>query len=334
MTDPLNPQLAPSPQTDDVLLGVADGVGYLQLNRPQAINALSTEMCRAIDAALALWADDETIARVELSGTGTRGLCSGGDVRAVRQAVVDGDRERGVEFFRTEYAMNARIASYPKPYKAIMQGITMGGGLGVSALALHYVGHAEGGQRLVAHDVQIAMPESIIGFFPDVGISWLLARAPRELGLHMALTGCTINAADAIAIGLADGAIPGEELPAPSLPYDSWTQECYAGDDPAEMIARLETHANPVAREAAKAIRQRSPLSVCVAVRAIRETAHLSVEQTLARDLVLATNFTAEPDFLEGVRAQLVDKDRSPGWRHARIEDVPAADVEALFTWQ
>lgn len=307
----------------EVICDVVAGVGRLHLNRPRAINALSTQMCRDITAALQAWRDDPAVERVELTGEGERGLCSGGDVRTVRQHVLDGDPAAGLEFFTTEYAMNALIAGYPKPYRAIMHGITMGGGLGVSA---------HGSQRLVTADASIAMPETIIGFFPDVGICWLLARTPSQWGVHLALTGATINAADAIKVGFADATVDGQAAPEPTLVDAGWVDECYAGDDAAAILARLEAHADPAAREAADAIRQRSPLSVCVALEAVRRAARMgSVEQVLAQDLVLARASLDNPDFLEGVRAQLVDKDRTPTWRHARVEDVPRADVLAML---
>lgn len=304
---------------------VVDGVGRIRLDRPKAINALSTQMCADIHAALDAWRDDDAVTSVEISGEGERGFCSGGDVRAVRQHVVDGDPDQGMAFFETEYAMDLAIAEYPKPFRALMHGITMGGGLGVSA---------HGSDRIVFPDAKIAMPETIIGFFPDVGICWLLARTPSQWGVHMALTGDTVNAADAVKVGLADRGPDGATLPEPTLVDAVWVDECYAGNDAAAILARLEAHPTTAARAAAAAIRQRSPLSVCVSLEAIRRAGEMaSVAEVLEQDLRLARASLTNPDFLEGVRAQLVDKDRTPSWRHARVEDVTRAEVEAMFAY-
>lgn len=308
----------------DVRTWIDGGVGHVHLDRPRAINALSTSMCADVQAALDAWRGDDSVSRVVLTGEGERGLCSGGDVRQVRADVVAGHPDDGMAFFTTEYHMDATIASYPKPFEAHMRGIVMGGGLGISA---------HGSDRLVYADSRIAMPETNIGFFPDVGVCWLLSRAPSQLGVHMALTGDSVNAADAILVGLADRMADGETAPEPTLVVADWMTECYAGDDAAAVLARLEAHEDPAARAAAATIRQRSPLAVCVALEAIRRAERMSsVDEVLAQDLVLARRSLGNADFLEGVRAQLVDKDRTPRWRHARVEDVTRADIEALFT--
>lgn len=304
----------------EVLVEVVGGVGRLTLNRPRAINALTRGMCESIHAALDAWATDPGVASVELRGAGERGLCSGADVRALRQVVLDGGDWLG--FFTTEYAMNAAIARFPKPYVANQRGITMGGGLGVSA---------HGSRRIAYPDSVFAMPETIIGFVPDVGILGLLARAPGELGTHLALTGSTIGAADAVLVGLADE-VAGETPPGVLAGQRSWIDTCYAGSDAAAIVARLEAHPDPEARAAASTLRERCPRSVCVSLEAIRRArAMTSIEQVLAQDLALVETMVPSPDFAEGVRAQLVDKDRTPRWQHERIEDVTRAEVEACL---
>lgn len=306
--------------TDELLVEVADGVGHLTLNRPRAINALTPAMCTGIHRTLDAWRDDPTITAVELRGAGERGLCSGADVRALRQVVLDGGDY--LEFFRIEYGMDAAIASFPKPYIAHQRGIVMGGGLGVSA---------HGSRRLAYPDAAFAMPETIIGFVPDVGILWYLAHAPGELGTHLALTASTIGAADAVLVGLADEVV-GEAPPGVLEGQRSWIDTCYAGDDPSQVIANLENHSDPAARAAAADLRQRCPLSVAVTLEAIRRAARMSgVAEVLAQDYVLAQHLVGGPDFAEGVRAQLVDKDRTPVWQHARIEDVTRVEVLACF---
>lgn len=303
----------------EVIVEVVDGVGRLTLNRPRAINALTQAMCATIHAALDAWAADDAVASVEVVGAGDRGLCSGADVRALRQIVLDGGDWLG--FFETEYAMNAAIAHYAKPYIAHQRGITMGGGLGVSV---------HGSRRLAYPDSAFAMPETIIGFVPDVGILGILAHAPGELGTHLALTGATVTAADAVLVGLADEVV-GEAPPGVLELSRGWVDECYAGSDAAAIVGRLEAHEVPEARMAAVVMRQRSPLSVCIALEAIRRAATMSVDEVLAQDLALVRAMVPAPDFAEGVRAQLVDKDRAPRWQHARIEDVTREEVLARF---
>lgn len=304
----------------ELLVDVHDGVGYLRLNRPRAINALTTGMFDGIQAALTAWAADSSVARVELSGSGDRGLCAGADIRALREHVLGGGDPR--EPLAREYAMNATIATFGKPYVAHMRGITMGGGLGVSAY---------GTRRLVYPDSVLAMPETIIGFVPDVGITWLMARAPGELGTHLALTGASVNATDAVTVGWADTVVG---TPPPSeLERDrSWIDECYPGDDPVAVVERLEAHSEPRARAAGAQIRQRCPFSVAVALQAIRRARALpNVRAVLDQDLTLGGHLLRRPDFLEGVRAQVVDKDRNPRWDPVRLEDVDPQAVADCF---
>lgn len=306
--------------TDEVLTEVADGVGLITLNRPRALNALTEGMCETLLTVLREWADDPGVERVEIRGAGERAFCSGADVRAIRQRILDG--EPYLSFFETEYAVNSLIASYPKPYTAVMSGIDMGGGLGLSA---------HGSRRIVDASSRLAMPETIIGFTPDVGVVWQLAHAPGELGTHVALTGDAFGAGDALALGLADE-YAGDGTPDAPLAAASWIAECYAGDDPAAIMARLEAHADPDARAAAETLRRRCPLSVAVTLEALRRAATMGgVDEVLAQDLVLVRHLLPRPDFAEGVRAQLVDKDYAPVWQHARIEDVPRAEVLTCF---
>ncbi len=307
-------------QTDEVLFEVAEGVGRITLNRPRAINALTHAMCRALADTLDAWASDPAVERIELRGAGERGLCSGADVRAIRQAILDGADFLG--FFHDEYTVNALISRYPKPFTAFMSGIDMGGGLGLSA-------HAS--RRIVDASSRLAMPETIIGFTPDVGVAWHLARAPRELGTHVALTGDAVGAGDALALGLADE-YAGEGEPEAPLAAASWIEECYAGADAVEIVGRLAQHADPAARAAALTIGRRCPLSVAVTLEALRRAATMpSVDVVLAQDLALVKSMLPRPDFAEGVRAQLVDKDYAPVWQHACLADVTRDEVLACF---
>lgn len=293
-----------------------NGVGRLTLNRPRALNALTPGMVDTLDRTLRAWIHDDAVERIELRGNG-RGFCSGADVRWIREQVIQGSAA-WPRFFEREFALDALIARYPKPVTAIMKGVTMGGGLGLSAHASH---------RVVDASSRLAMPETIIGYTPDVGLSWLLARAPGELGTHLALT---VGARDVAAAGLAD-AVEGDAPPA-ELAQASWISECYVGDDPVEIHGRLARHAEPAARAAAAEIEQRCPLSVAVTLEALRRAAAMpDVEAVLAQDLTLAKALIPAPDFVEGVRAQLVDKDRTPHWRHASLADVSRDEVLACF---
>ncbi len=306
--------------TDEVLIEVVDGIGRLTLNRPRALNALTHGMCETLLEVLQAWAVDDAVTAVEIRGAGERAFCSGADVRALRQVVLEGGD--WLSFFTTEYAMNAVIAAHPKPITAFMSGIDMGGGLGISA-------HCR--RRVVDATSRLAMPETIIGFTPDVGVAWQLSRAPGEWGTHVALTGMTVGAGDALALGLADE-YAGEGTPEAPLAAASWIAECYAGDDPVEIVGRLAAHAAPDARAAAEGIRARCPLSVAVTLEALRRAATMTgVPDVLAQDLALARSLVPRPDFAEGVRAQLVDKDFAPRWQHVRLEDVTRADVLACF---
>ena len=311
-----------SVMNDDVLFEVSGGVGRVTLNRPRQINALTTAMLAAIGDRLADWIDDDSVERVLLVGAGERGLCSGADVRALRaDLAVRG--EAGAEvFFTIEYAVDALIAAYPKPFRADMYGITMGGGMGLSA-------HCS--ERVVRADSWLAMPETIIGLFPDVGVLYELSRAPGELGTHLALTGGGAGAADAVLVGLADrteGDVPPAELPA----QRPWIDECYAGDDALTIVRRLEEHPDAAARATAAVLRERCPFGVAVSLAAIRRAGTLpDVAAVLGQDLGLAVPMVLRPDFSEGVRAQVVDKDRNPTWNPARLEDVDPAEVEALL---
>lgn len=313
----------PTDAAPEVRHEVTDGTGVITLDRPRAINALSVAMVDELLAVLQAWAVDPAVAAVELRGAGERGFCSGADVRAIRQLVLD-EPAAAVRFFEVEYALDALIASYPKPVTSQLHGISMGGGLG---LALHAT------TVRADADLQLAMPETGIGLFPDVGVTWQLAKAPGEIGAWLAMTGTTIDAAGARYAGLVHE-VPDEVDPGASeLDADrAWIDACFTGDDSVAIVRALENHDEPRARQCAELLRGRSPWSVAVALEAVRRAASMAdVYQVLAQDAVLARNFVADSDFVEGVRAQLVDKDRQPHWRHARLEDVPRELVLGMF---
>ncbi len=309
---------------NDVLVDVHEGVGLLTLNRPARINALTRSMIEQLGGQLREWDLDWHIGRVELRGAGQRGFCAGADLRILRDALVAGHNDEALDFLDAEYELNELIATYPKPVTAHLVGISMGGGLGLGMHATHRVG--EPGTRW-------AMPEVAIGLWPDVGVCFELSAAPGRVGEHLAMTGETIDGASALWAGLLDEC-PGVDPGASYLAGAGWIDECYDHQEAVDIVTALESHPHPDARSSAAVIRTRSPLSVAVALRAVRRARELpDVSAVLSQDRVLGRAFMSRPaDFVEGVRAKLVDRDFRPRWRHARLEDVTPAEVEALFS--
>lgn len=318
----LAPRAGGSP---DVLFAVAGGVGQILLNRPRAINSLTHPMVRDLAATVDHWRGDPRVTRVVVRGAGERGLCAGGDIKAARDSILAGRADDAARFWADEYALFELIGGYPKTVEVAMTGVVMGGGLGLSM-------HAR--VRRVLPDARIAMPETGIGFFPDAGACRLLARAPGEVGTYLALTGAGIGAADALALGLADpdGRADGAGPAAPILAERAWVDDCFTGEDPTSIAQRLERHTDSRARACAALLRSRSPLSVAVALERIRRAAdERDLAETLAVDTrVAARMMTGASDFVEGVRAVVVDKD-TPRWRHARLEDVPRGEALGYF---
>ncbi len=332
-------------QPPDSVAVRADGhVGHLTLNRPRAINALDLGMIEQLTAALETWEADRDIDIVLLDGAGERGLCAGGDVRGLYEQIVAGRPDDTGLFFRAEYALNARISEYPKPIVVIADGITMGGGIGLA-------GHAA--VRVVTERSKLAMPETRIGFTPDVGGTWLLSRAPGRVGEYLGLTGATMDAADAIYAGFADHLVPSDRLPDlhdalvtradPQTPTElvllfdetagasslaaarPWIDDAFAADSVAEIIDRLRARPEPRAAAAASTLDELSPTALAVTLAAVRRARELpDLRAALAMEYGLVLWFaTTQPDLVEGIRAQLVDKDRSPKWQPATVAEVP-----------
>ncbi len=334
---------SPSPE---VLAHVDHGVGLLTLNRPKAINSLNLPMVTAMTAALSSWADDPAVTAVVLTGAGERGLCAGGDVVAIyHSAKADGADAR--RFWYDEYLLNAQIGGFAKPYVSLMDGIVMGGGVGVGA-------HAN--VRVVTDTTKMAMPEVGIGFIPDVGGTYLLSRSPGQLGLHAALTGAPFSGPDAIALGFADHYVPHASLqaftaaiiadgvdralaahaveapPSQLAAQRDWIDECYAHDTVAQTVAALAGHASPDANAAAELIGTRSPVACAVTLEAVRRASQLAnLEEVLIQEYRVSCASLRSHDLVEGIRAQLVDKDRNPQWSPATLAEVTAADIESYF---
>jgi enoyl-CoA hydratase len=333
-------------ESDEVLTRVDGGVGLITLNRPKAINSLNQPMVDALSAILTRWEADDAVRSVVLSGAGDRGLCAGGDVVAVyNSARADGAEAR--RFWHDEYLLDGQVGRFAKPYVSLMDGIVMGGGVGVSA-------HAN--TRVVTETSKIAMPEVGIGFIPDVGGAFLLSRAPGALGLHAALTGAPFSGADAIAMGFADHYVPHSELeafaaaivsdgiesalaghaiePPPSdlAAQRDWIDECFAGDTVEDIVAALRGHDAGPANDAANLIASRSPIAVSVALQAVRRAAKLEkLEDVLIQDYRVSSASVRSHDLVEGIRAQIIDKDRNPKWSPATLAAVSAADIDAYF---
>ncbi|MBW9051811.1 enoyl-CoA hydratase/isomerase family protein [Rhizobium mesosinicum] len=310
--------------------------GLIRLNRPKALNSLTTPMVRAISAALDEFAVDQTVASVVVMGEGERGFCAGGDIRAIHLSGRAGDG-LAETFWREEFRLNHQIATYSKPYVALMDGITMGGGVGLSAYGRH---------RIVTERTRLAMPETGIGYFPDIGATWLLPRAPGESGTWMALTGLDINASDAIYTGLADVYMPSSRLEEAvqrltTLPAGSSSADVDAvlrdlSEQPGEgrlqanatMIDRafhfnrvediasaLSAEEGEFAAETRRVMLTRSPTSLKLALRLLRAGRQSrTLAECLARELGACMHILHGPDFYEGVRAAVIDKDRNPKW--------------------
>ena len=334
------------PENEDILVSVENGVGRVTLNRPKAINSLNHTMVTGLQNALDGWRSDDSVHTVLLSGAGERGLCAGGDVVAIYHSARD-DGSAARSFWWDEYLLNADIDGYAKPYVAVMDGIVMGGGVGVSA-------HA--GVRVVTDTTKMGMPEVGIGFIPDVGGTYLLSRAPGLLGLHAALTGAPFSGADAIAMGFADHFVPHDRItaftdavvadgvdaavsthaiepPASSLAEQRhWIDECYAGDTVSDVVARLRGHDAAPAGDAADLIATRSPIALAVTLEAVRRAADLdSLKDVLALEYRTSCASLLSHDLVEGIRAQLIDKDRTPTWSPADLTQCGPDEVAAYF---
>ncbi|RII09698.1 Carnitinyl-CoA dehydratase [Streptomyces sp. YIM 130001] len=332
---------------EPILLHTRGRAAHIVLNRPRALNALNHAMVRSIDEALTAWEHDPAVETVVITGAGERGLCAGGDIRAVHDDARDSDGARSALFWRDEYHLNARIARYTKPYVAVMDGFVMGGGVGISA---------HGSVRLVTERSRVAMPETGIGFVPDVGGTYLLARAPGEMGTHLALTGAQVGPGDALSGGLADHFLPSDAIeafvadletspaaeavkrhtrPAPRAElagHREWIDDCYAADTVEEILRRLLAHGDPAAKEAAVTLHAKSPTSLKVTLTAVRRARELgSLEAVLDQEYRVSCAALAHPDLVEGVRAQIIDKDRNPRWTPADLSAVTDADVARFF---
>ncbi|MGK7866459.1 enoyl-CoA hydratase/isomerase family protein [Falsiroseomonas sp. E2-1-a20] len=322
-----------------VVQGRAGAAGTLLLNRPRALNALDQGMIAALDAAIVALRDDPAVKLVILEGAGGRAFCAGGDVRRIRDLALAGDAAGVEAFFAGEYAVNAAIAGFPKPWISLIDGVCMGGGIGLSV---------HGDIRVVTEHAMLAMPETAIALFPDVGTSYVLPRLPGAMGRFLALTGARLRGAEAVEAGLATHFVPRERLPAlrqallagetsaladfaEAVPPGAIAAQrpaidrCFAADTLPAIQAALAAEGTQWAQAQAAILARMSPTSLAVTLELLRRGAELSLGDCLAMELALTRHVTRHPDFAEGVRAVLVDKDNQPRWAP------PPADVGAFF---
>lgn len=333
-----------SVEEGDLIVRREGAAGVIRLNRPKAINAMTLEMSIGIDSALDRFEIDPAVSVIILEGAGERGLCAGGDIRGLWENSREGG-DLGARFWRQEYVMNARIAKYPKPYVAFMDGLVMGGGVGLSGHASH---------RVATDRTKLAMPEVGLGFFPDVGGTWLLSRSPGEIGTYFGLTGQTMNGPDAIHAKFADAVVPAVKWPelrealtkvcngvtageitklinsfatgetaGPVAAKEPVIDALFGFDRMEDIFAALKRDGSEFAVATLKTLNEKSPRGMVVTLKLLRlARSASSLEECLVREYRAALEVFRSDDFREGVRAAVIDKDRNPTWSPPRIEDV------------
>jgi len=340
---------------------VKNRIGLLILDRPKALNSLSLDMVRALTQTLLAWRSDDEVCAVFIRSTSERAFCAGGDIRFFYEAgskTPQGGSALLEDFFTEEYALNYLIHHYPKPYVALMDGIVMGGGMGIAQAG------AANRMRIVTERTRMAMPEVNIGMFPDVGGSFFLSRAPGQIGAYLGVTGETIEAADALYAGLADVFVPSDRIPALidfivsfegadirdairdfTMPFRTQADPAgsrlaaqravidrhFAHDDVAAIVSSLKQDASPFAGETLAVMGKRSPLMMCVTLSQLRRGANMSIADCLRMERTMVRRSFEHGEVLEGVRALAIDKDNAPRWNPARLEDVSAEAIDSFF---
>ncbi len=332
----------------EVLTRVESGVGRITLNRPKALHALNRAMCEAMTDALLAWREDDGVHSVLIDHAGERGFCAGGDIRMIAESGA-GDASEAKAFFKVEYRLNHLMFEYPKPITAIVDGIVMGGGVGISEPA---------DIRIATERTTYAMPETGIGLFPDVGGGWFLPRLPGQTGMWLALTGARLKAADTVALGIHSHFVPAGRIealkaallahpdnphavaasfavaagPAPTAEHRAAIDRLFAFDTVEEIFAALEADGSDWALAQLATLKTKSPQSLKVTLRQLRLGAtHESFADSMALEYRLGGHVVRTHDFLEGVRAVVVDKDNTPNWSPADLAGVSEADLDRLF---
>lgn len=334
----------------EVLFTINGQAGIITLNRPKALNSLNLEMIRSIMTQLQAWEKDDQVSCVIVEGAGGKAFCAGGDIRSVYLARLEGKRDYKDAIFREEYELNYYISKYPKPYISLIDGICMGGGLGISV---------HGSHRVVTEKTVMAMPETGIGFFPDVGASYFLNKCPGQIGMFMAITGEKINGADAIYSKLATHYVPSEKInelrgqlvkatsskqassivetfkvtpPSSELvALQSLIDEIFVGNTVQEILEKLYAVKHPKAYEWVRNLAKKSPLSMAIAFTLLKRTQGKSLKKCLPIEFRLSQRFVENYDFFEGVRALLVDKDNEPKWQPNHLSKVTTTQVRSYF---
>jgi enoyl-CoA hydratase len=331
----------------DIHIRTEGRAGRITLNRPQALNALTWDMCRAIEDALDAWAGDDAVALLVIDAAGDKAFCAGGDIVEMYETGKAGDYDYGRRFWADEYRMNAKMFNFPKPVASFLQGFTMGGGVGIGC---------HGSHRVVGESSRIAMPECGIGLVPDVGGSLILARAPGRLGEYLGVTGARMGPGDAIHAGFADYYVPEESwealkadlcetgdweavdraaLPAPESPLAVERPEIdrlFPGETLRDILNLLRRSESPVAARALEAMAKNSPLSMAATVELIhRSRGRDTIEGALELEYRFTARAMEKGDFLEGIRAAIIDKDRAPRWRHDGMDGAGAMAVAGML---
>lgn len=335
----------------EILFDSVDGIGFIRLNRPKALNALSHDMCRRLDERLGAWATDPSVSAVVIEGTGEKAFSAGGDIRALYDSAKAGS-PLCREFFADEYRMNARLHHFPKPYIALIDGIVMGGGVGVSV---------HGSHRVAGDRTLFAMPETGIGMLPDVGGTYFLPRLPGKLGLYLGLTGARLRAADSLYAGVATHYVPSDRHadlkqalrkatitshrdvdeilarftadpgPAPLERVRGLIDAAFSHGTVEEILAVLEAQGDDFSVETRDTILSKSPTSLKLVNRQLREGARLDFDECMKLEYRVVWRIMDGHDFFEGVRAVILDKDNAPKWNPARLEDVSDAEIARYF---
>ena len=335
--------------TDEIQYRIIGNLGHITLNRPKALNALTYAMCEKITELLLEWQDNSEIGAVLIDGAGDRAFCAGGDVILLHDSGKAGD-SRAEEFWRIEYALNELIHCYSKPYISLIDGFVMGGGVGLSV---------HGKYRVAGDATVFAMPETGIGYFPDVGGTFFLPRLGMSVGQWLGLTGARLNVGQTCDIGIANLYVPTDKhsdlIEALGMVDLDGTDsrvnkvlEAFSQVPPAhdaipkaikafncgsvpEILLSLDRDNSEWAAKQAKNIRRKSPIAMCVTFEALKRGINMTFRQVMTQELDISLNFLRTQDFYEGIRSQLIDKDRNPKWSHSSVDEVSSAQVEQLF---
>jgi len=335
--------------TQQIETDIIGKLGVITLNRPKALNALTTEMCKAITEVMVAWEEDENVAAVLVKGAGDRAFCAGGDVIMLHDSGKK-DGKDAEEFWRIEYALNELIHRYRKPYITMIDGIVMGGGVGLSV---------HGGHRIAGDDTLFAMPETGIGYFPDVGGTYFLPRLGMATGMWLGLTGARIKTADVCDLGIATAYVPSDKhdelvealgkakldgseaavekvikkfaRKAPKPEPMNGSVGAFMGESVDVIMDLLAEDESEWAQKQLANLEKKSPIALVTTHRALREGAQMSFREAMTMELDVSLNFLKTQDFYEGIRAQLIDKDRNPKWSHEAIKKVTKTQADRLF---